>query len=76
MVNFLLSDSGEVFSVSSAPAESVPAVTGADYSGTLQNINDQLFALSDKADFFVGVMQVVIVFSVCALCYKLFRVFF
>lgn len=75
MVNFLLSNSGEVFSVSSAPAESVPVV-GADYSGTLQNINDQLFALSDKADFFVGVMQVVIVFSVCALCYKLFRVFF
>lgn len=79
----MLNDDGTVFtSVSSSrsidatsASDSAPSYS-ADYGPALEQITSRLDALSDKADFFVGVTQVFVVFVVMTLLYRLFKIFF
>lgn len=77
----MLNDDGTVFiSVSSSSndtsaSDSAPSYS-ADYGPALEQITVRLDALSDKADFFVGVTQVFVVFVVMTLLYRLFKIFF
>lgn len=76
----MLNDDGTVFSASSVPAgdsSSTPvAEVSADYGPALEQITVRLDSLSEKADFFVGVTQVFVVFFVMVLLYRLFKIFF
>lgn len=76
----MLNEDGTVFSASSVPAgdsSSAPvAQVSVDYGAALEQITVRLDALSDKADFFIGVTQVFVVFVVMTLLYRLFKIFF
>lgn len=73
----MLDDSGATFIVDSAPSEFTGSdVVIVDYSDVLSSIDNRLVSLSDKADFFVGVVQVFVVFYVMTLLYRLFKIFF
>lgn len=77
----MLNDDSTVFILSDSASDSVPAsasesVALVDYGPALEQITSRLDALSDKADFFVGVTQVFVVFVVMTLLYRLFKIFF
>lgn len=76
----MLNDDSTVF-VSSGTSDSVPSavsdtVGSVGYGPALEQITARLDVLSDKADFFVGVTQVFVVFVVMTLLYRLFKIFF
>lgn len=77
----MLNDDGTVFSSVSSSSSDTSASDSApsysvDYGPALEQITVRLDALSDKADFFVGVTQVFVVFVVMTLLYRLFKIFF
>lgn len=77
----MLNDDGTVFESSSnvsvpASSDSASVASSVDYQVALEQITVRLDALSDKADFFVGVTQVFVVFVVMTLLYRLFKIFF
>lgn len=77
----MLNDDGTVFSSVSSSSNDISASDSApsysaDYGPALEQITVRLDALSDKADFFVGVTQVFVVFIVMTLLYRLFKIFF
>lgn len=77
----MLNDDGTVFEPSSnvsvpASSDSTSVAPSVNYEVALEQIVVRLDALSDKADFFVGVTQVFVVFVVMTLLYRLFKIFF
>ena len=77
----MLNDDGTVFEASSSvsvpsSSDSASVASSVDYGAALEQITVRLDALSDKADFFVGVTQVFVVFVVMTLLYRLFKIFF